>query len=70
MLKKACGLCKVVGTIAILGALDMGLAGLTGTDFAHQLLGDGGARIFYIVVGLSGLGLLSSFFMVCPKCKA
>ena len=68
MLKKACGLCKVVGIIAILGALNLGLVGLTGNNIAEQVLGEG-VRIFNIVVGLSGVMLLLSFFMVCPACK-
>ena len=68
MLKQACGLCKVVGIVAILGALNLGLAGLTGNNIAEQVLG-GGVRIFNIVVGLSGVMLLLSFFMVCPACK-
>ena len=68
MLKKACGLCKAVGVIAILGALNLGLAGLTGNNIAEQVLG-GGVRIFNIVVGLSGVMLLLSFYMVCPACK-
>ena len=70
MLKQACGLCKIVGAIAILGALNLGIAGVTGNNIAGQVLGTGGAlRIFYVVVGLSGLGLLASFFTVCPMCK-
>ena len=70
MLKQACGLCKIVGAIAILGALNLGIAGITGNNIAEQVLGTGGAlRIFSILVGLSGLGLLVSFFTVCPKCK-
>ena len=68
MLQKACGLCKVVGIIAILGTLNLGLAGLTGTNLAEQVLG-GGVRIFNILVGLSGIMMLLSFFMVCPACK-
>ena len=70
MLKRACGLCKVVGALAILGALNLGIAGVTGNNLAAQVLGAGGAlRVFYILVGLSGLGLLVSFFTICPKCK-
>ena len=70
MLKQACGLCKVVGAIAILGALNLGIAGITGNNVAEQILGTGGAlRAFYILVGLSGVGLLVSFFTVCPMCK-
>ena len=70
MLKQACGLCKIVGAIAILGALNLGIAGITGNNVAAQILGTGGAlRAFYILVGLSGVGLLVSFFTVCPMCK-
>ena len=68
MLKQGCGLCKAVGIVAILGSLNLVLAGLTGNNTAEQVLG-GGVRIFNIVVGLSGVMLLLSFFMVCPACK-
>ena len=71
MLKQACPLCKVVGIIAIIGALNWGLIGLTGTNLVAQIFGAGSGitRVIYILVGLSGLALLASFFMVCPKCK-
>jgi uncharacterized protein len=70
MLKQACPLCKVVGVIAIIGCLNWGLIGLNGTNLVEQLLGTGGlTRAIYILVGLSGLALLASFFMVCPACK-
>ena len=71
MLKQACGLCKVVGVIAILGVLNLGLAGAFNINIAEQALGasSGPLRVFYILCGLSGLALLASFFMVCPACK-
>ena len=71
MLKQACGLCKVVGLIAILGALNLGLTGAFNMNVAEQVLGAGSGllRAFYIVCGLSGLALFASFFMVCPACK-
>ena len=70
MLKKACSLCKVVGVLAIIGALNWGLIGLTGTNLVEQILGMGGVtRVVYILVGLSGLALLASYFVVCPQCK-
>ena len=71
MLKQACGLCKVVGVIAILGVLNLGLAGAFNMNVAEQVLGadSGLLRAFYILCGLSGLALLASFFMVCPACK-
>ena len=71
MLKQACGLCKIVGVIAILGLLDLGLWGITTTNYAREILGGihGATRIFYALCGLSGLALLVSFFTICPKCK-
>lgn len=72
MLQKACGLCKVVGIFAIIGALNWGLVGLSGTNLVEQIFGAGSGitRIIYILVGLSGIALLVSFFTGCPKCKA
>ena len=71
MLKQACTLCKVVGAIAIIGALNWGLIGLANINLVDQVLGAGSgiARIVYILVGLSGLALLASYFVVCPCCK-
>ena len=68
MLKKACIVCKIVGALAIIGALNWGLIGLNGTNLVEQLLGSA-ARFAYILVGLSGLALLVSYFYVCPACK-
>ena len=71
MLQKACLFCKIVGAIAIIGALNWGMIGLSGTNVVESILGAGSAvtRIVYILVGLSGLALLASYFMVCPACK-
>ena len=71
MFKQACMICKVVGVIAIVGALNWGIIALSGTDVVESVLGAGtiATRIVYGLVGLSGLALLASFFMVCPACK-
>jgi hypothetical protein len=71
MLKQACGICKIVGIIAIIGALNWGLIGITGNNFVEGIFGAGTGitRAIYILVGLSGLALLASFFGVCSKCK-
>lgn len=71
MLKDACFFCKVVGAVAIVGALNWGLVGLFGYNLVDHLVGAGtvAARVIYTVVGLSGLALLSSYFFVCPQCK-
>lgn len=71
MLKQACAFCKVVGAIAIIGALNWGLVGLANVNLVDQIFGAGSgiAKLVYILVGLSGLALLSSYFIVCPICK-
>lgn len=71
MLKKACIICKIVGVFAIVGALNWGSIGLTGNNFVAGILGEGSGltRLVYILVGLSGIALLVSFFTACPKCK-
>ncbi|HEX9879941.1 MAG TPA: DUF378 domain-containing protein [Candidatus Binatia bacterium] len=71
MLKRACPLCKVVGAIAIIGALNWGLIGIAQINLVDQILGAGSsaARWVYGVVGLSGIALLVSYFYVCPFCR-
>ena len=71
MLKQACVLCKVVGAIAIIGALNWGLIGLFQLNLVEQIFGGMTAitRVIYILVGLSGIALLASYFVVCPCCK-
>jgi hypothetical protein len=71
MLKQSCFLCKIVGGIAIVGALNWGLVGVFEYNLVEAVLGAGTAvtRIVYGLVGLSGLMLLASYFIVCPACK-
>ncbi|MBI3601870.1 MAG: DUF378 domain-containing protein [Candidatus Omnitrophica bacterium] len=70
MLKKACGLCKVVGALAVIGALNWGAIGLLQVNVVENILGQTMlTRIVYDVVGLAGLALLASYFIVCPACK-
>ena len=70
MLKQSCVVCKIVGAIAIIGALNWATTGILGVNIVERLLGVGrAAKIAYGLVGLSGLALLASFFMVCPACK-
>ena len=69
MLKKACSVCKIVGAFAIIGALNWGSIAVLHVNFVENILGPGLANIAYILVGLSGLALTASFFVVCPACK-
>ena len=71
MLKQACLLCKIVGALAIIGALNWGLIGILQVNFVERIFGEASAitRIIYVLVGLSGVALLASYFTVCPACK-
>lgn len=70
MLKNACVWCKIVGAIVIVGALNWGLVGVADYNVVDHLLGVGSvaSRVVYSVVGLSGVALLTSYFMCCPHC--
>lgn len=71
MLKQACFLCKIVGAIAIIGALNWGAVGLLHLNLVEKFFGVGTTvtRGIYGLVGLSGIMLLASYFVICPACK-
>ena len=70
MFKQACTFCKVVGVFVIIGALNWGFIGLANVNLVENVLGRSAlTNIIYVLVGLSGLALLASYFVVCPKCK-
>ena len=71
MFKKACMLCKVAGALAIIGAINWGLVGVADVNLVDRIFGIGSTigRVVYILVGVSGLALLASYFMTCPACK-
>lgn len=69
MLKRSCLLCKVVGAIAIIGALNWGILALTEVNVLQEIFG-GATRWVYVLVGLSGIALVVSYFYVCPACRA
>ena len=71
MFKQACAPCKVVGALAVIGALNWGLVGVANVNLVDQIFGAGSAigRVVYVLVGLSGIMLLVSYFYICPKCK-
>ena len=68
MLKQSCTLCKIVGAIAILGALNWGLVGVAHVNAAEDLFG-GAVNWIYGLIGLSGIALLVSYFYICPACR-
>ena len=70
MLKQACTFCKIVGAIAIVGALNWGAVGILQVNLVESILGQGGiTRALYVLIGLSGAALLASYFVICPACK-
>ena len=71
MLKQACIYCQIAGGIAIAGAINMGIVGMTKYNVLDHIFGAGSIidRIVYVIIGIAGVALLTSFFMVCPHCK-
>ena len=71
MLKKSCLVCKIMGAIAIIGALNWGLIAVMHVNVVEHFFGAGTqlTRIIYGLVGVSGLLLLASYFVICPACK-
>ena len=71
MLKQSCLVCKIVGAIAIVGALNWGVIALRGVNLVERFFGAGTVitRAVYGAVGVSGLLLLLSYFVICPACK-
>ncbi len=65
-----CAVCKVVGVLVGLGALNWGLAGVFGLDLVAKLLGAGSgpAKIAYAVIGIAGALKLVSLVKCCPCC--
>jgi uncharacterized membrane protein YuzA (DUF378 family) len=71
MLMRSCTMCKIVGAIAIIGALNWGIIALFNVNLVEQILGGGMVtRMVYILVGLSGIAMLVSYVYVCPGCKS
>jgi len=64
----ACGICKVAGLLAGIGALNWGLVGIFNINLIARLLGDmtAPARVVYGLVGVGGLLTLLSMAKCCP----
>ena len=68
-----CGVCKVVGLLVIIGAINWGLVGvgmLTGGDWnvVHMILGSWPTveAVVYVLVGVAGV--MKIFGCKCKKC--
>ncbi len=66
--KGCCAVCKVVGLLVTIGAINWGLYGLAQIDLVQRLLGTGTtpARVVYVLIGIAGLLKLVSMFKCCP----
>ena len=71
MLQQKCFVCKIVGTLVIIGTLNWGLVGIFQFNLVDQLFGPMStlSRIVYGLVGLAGLAALISCIKGCPACK-
>ena len=65
---KKCAVCKIVGLLAGIGALNWGLAGVFNFDLVARLLGEmtGPARVVYGLIGVAGVLTLISLVKCCP----
>ena len=65
---KSCIVCKLIGLLVGVGALNWGLVTLFDFNLVTRLLGDGtmATKAVYVVVGLAGLMKLISLVKCCP----
>ena len=65
---KGCGVCKIVGILVALGAINWGLYGLFNLDLVERTLGmmTPGAKIVYGLIGVAGILKVLSLFKCCP----
>ena len=65
---KSCGVCKLVGLLVGLGALNWGLVAFFHLNLVERLLGDmtTGAKVVYGLIGLAGVLKLISLVKCCP----
>ena len=65
---KSCAVCKVVGLLVGVGALNWGLVALFNLDLVAKVLGTmtGPAKAVYVLIGIAGLIKLISLVKCCP----
>ncbi len=72
MTKGKCPVCKLIGLLLVVGAVNWGVIGAIGKNPIHKLLGGipHAERAAYILVGLAGIVALLSCVKGCPcSCK-
>ena len=67
---KCCAICKVVGLLVALGAVNWGLYGVFGIDLVAKFLGPmtTASKAVYGLIGVAGIAKIISFVKCCP-CK-
>lgn len=70
-MKQNCLLCKTVGVLVIIGALNWGLVGGFQFNLVTRFVGDmtTASRVIYSLVGIAGLLKLITVFKGCPACS-
>ena len=65
---KSCAVCKIVGLLVAVGAINWGLVGFFHMNLVANLLGEmtGPARAVYGLIGIAGVLKLLSIFKCCP----
>ena len=65
---KSCVVCKIVGLLVAIGAINWGLVGIFQVDLVAKLLGEmsGPARVVYGIIGVAGVLKVLSLFKCCP----
>ena len=66
-----CPICKLIGFLVIIGAVNWGFVGLAQVDLVARFLGDmtTASRVVYSFIGLAGLIAAFSCVKACPCCK-
>ena len=66
--KGNCAVCKVVGLVVAIGAINWGLVGLLQIDLVARLLGNmtSAARAVYTIIGIAGVLKLLALAKCCP----
>ena len=66
--KSCCAVCKIVGVVVALGAINWGLVGIFQMDLVEKALGmmTPSARAVYGVIGIAGVLKVLSLLKCCP----
>ena len=65
---KSCGVCKLVGVLVAIGAINWGLVGLFNYNLVESFLGVGTGltKAVYALVGVAGVLAVLAIFKCCP----